>query len=495
MLRMKLLKYKWLSFFCLLAFISCSVPNIQQYGDAGKYPDIFPDYINVTIPCNMAPLNFRLKQSGTWELLRLEGNGLKIDVTSSDGKFLIPSHKWEKLLEKNKGESIKATVFVKEKEYWKRYNPFSVFISSDPIDPYLVYRLIEPGYELWNKMGIYQRNLENFNESAIYENKMTNYNCVNCHSFCMGNPKEMMFHLRGDYGGTMLVRNGKAEKLNTKTDSTISSLVYPCWHPSGKFIAFSVNKIDQGFYLNNKDRIEVFDSASDMVVYDLEKHEIFTSPLLFSKNVLETFPGFSPDGKTLYFCSAKSFPVPEKSDSMKYSLCSIPFYPETRKFGERTDTIFNAVTSGKSAAFPRVSPDGRFLLFTVAGYGSFPIWHKDADLCLYDLKAKKYIDVNNVNSPDVDSYHSWSSNSRWIVFSSRRVDGLYTRPFIAHIDKDGKTGRAFMLPQKDPDFYQALLKSYNIPELVKDEVSLNSYGISHQAKSTNEISLTFKRQK
>jgi Tol biopolymer transport system component len=343
-------------------------------------------------------------------------------------------------------------------------------------------------------MGIYQRDLETFNESSVYENKTTNYNCVNCHSFCTQNPDEMLFHMRGQYGGTILIKNGELEKLNTKTDSTISSLVYPCWHPSGKYIAFSVNKINQAFYLNNRDRIEVFDSESDVVMYDIEKHEVFTSSLLFSKNKLETFPAFSPDGKILYFCSAKIFSVPDKSDSVKYSLCSVPFFTETQTIGEKVDTVFNARLTRKSASFPRISPDGRFLLFTVCEYGSFPIWHKEADLCLLDLKTKKYADMSGVNSQDVDSYHSWSSNSRWIVFSSRRVDGLYTRPYIAHIGKDGKAGKALILPQKYPDFYDAFMKSYNIPELVKGKVNADPYRITRQAKTEGET-ITFRQQR
>jgi len=488
---MKQSKYAVGLLLCLLSFFSCSVPDIREYKDTGVSPDLFPDYIDVTVPCNIAPLNFRLQQPGTREVLWLEGKGRALKISSSDGKFSIPPHQWKNLLEANKGGTIKLTVFSKEGESWKRYNPFSIHISADPVDPYLVYRLIEPGYELWDKMGIYQRDLENYDESAVYENKMTGYNCVNCHSFCMQNPGEMMFHMRGQDGGTMLVKNGETEKLNTKTDSTISALVYPCWHPSGRFIAFSVNKIEQVFYLNNRNRIEVFDSESDVVVYDTDEHEIFTSPLLSDKKMLETFPGFSPDGKTLYFCSAKTFPVPVKSDSVKYSLCSVPFFPGTRTFGEKVDTVFNAEVTGKSASFPRISPDGRFLLFTVCGYGSFPIWHKEADLYMLDLKTKKYIDMSKVNSPDVDSYHSWSSNSRWIVFSSRRTDGLYTRPYIAHIGENGEAGKAFMLPQKDPSFYDAFMKSYNIPELVKGEVKTDPYCIAGRAKSPG-VSVKFR---
>ncbi len=480
-------KYIWLLSLWLVLFLSCSVPDIQQYKDTGRYPDLFPDYINVTIPCNIAPLNFHLNHQINNGVTYLEGNGVRLKISSSDGKFRINERGWKKLLKKNKGGSIKVTIFTKEGKSWEKYNPFSILVSADPIDPYVVYRLIEPGYELWNKMGIYQRNLETFKESAIYENKMTSYNCVNCHSFCMGNPKEMMFHLRGQYGGTILIKNEAMEKLNTKTDSTISSLVYPYWHPSGKYIAFSVNKIDQTFYLNNRDRIEVFDSESNVVMYDTERHQIFTSPLLATKARLETFPSFSPDGKTLFFCSAKAKPVPEKSDSVKYSLCSIPFYSETRTFGSTVDTLFNATNTDKSASFPRISPDGRFLLFTAARYGTFPIWHKEADLILYDLKTKEYKDMSKVNSPDVDSYHSWSSNSRWIIFSSRRGDGLYTRLYIAHVGEDGVTEKAFMLPQKDSRFYEAFMKSYNIPELVKGPVNADSYNISQMAKNSDGI--------
>ena len=187
---------------------------------------------------------------------------------------------------------------------------------------------------------------------------MTNYNCVNCHSFCMQNPDKMLLHMRGDYGGTFIINEGEIERLTTKTDSTISSFVYPVWHPSGEFMAFSVNNIAQTFYANNKDRLEVFDSKSDLVVYKVNTNEVFTSPLISSLRQLETFPAFSSDGKTLYFCSAKKLPVPEKSDSLKYSLCSVSFNEHDGTFGEKVDTIFNGQTQNKSASFPRISPDG-----------------------------------------------------------------------------------------------------------------------------------------
>ena len=99
-----------------------------------------------------------------------------------------------------------------------------------------------------------------------------------------------------------------------------------------------------------------------------------------------------------------------------------------------------------------------------------------------DLKTGKYVDMQSVNSNDVESYHSWSSNSRWFVFGSRRMDGLYTRLYIAYLDNKGKTGKAFLLPQKDPEYYDRLMKSYNIPEMIKGKVEINSYDIVNHTR-------------
>jgi hypothetical protein len=65
------------------------------------------------------------------------------------------------------------------------------------------------------------------------------------------------------------------------------------------------------------------------------------------------------------------------------------------------------------------------------------------------------------------------------VFSSRRIDGLYTRPFIAHLDENGIIGKPFLLPQQNPNHDDALLFSYNIPEFVNQPVDLDMHEIEH----------------
>lgn len=220
------------------------------------------------------------------------------------------------------------------------------------------------------------------------------------------------------------------------------------------------------------------DYSSDVLLYDVKNNEVMTVPQLFSDIAFETFPHFSPDGKTLYFCSAEAQKMPEDYQKVKYSLCSIAFNPDTRTFGNQVDTLYNGKETGKSVSFPRVSPDGKFLAFTLSGYGNFSIWHKEADLYLANLQDGTIAPLEGANSDNVESYHSWSSNSRWLVFSSRRIDGLYTHPHLIHIDAEGKAGKPFILPQKDATFYSSFMQSFNIPEFVKGPVEYSTHDIA-----------------
>jgi len=414
----------------ILGLMACSGPVRIQKNLEVK-PEIFPDYADVTIPPNIAPLNFKLKDACAEARAILECGPEKLEIkTGKDACFVIPASGWKRLLRTASGNHLNVTVQAFVNDEWIAYAPFIIKVAKEPVDGWLAYRLIEPGYELWNRMGIYQRNLENYTENAIIENKMSGNNCMNCHSFCMQNPEKMLFHMRETYSCTLLIDGDRVEKLNTKTDQTLSPLVYPSWHPSGKYVAFSVNKTKQAFHMNDRNRVEVFDSASDVVVYDTQKHEIVTSPLLSSEGAFETFPTFSPDGK--------------------------------------------------------------YLLYTLSGYGNFSIWHKDADLYMIDLSTLRSYPLEAANSDDVESYHSWSSDSRWIVFSSRRMDGLYTRLFIAYIDEKGQACKPFLLPQKDTDFYFRFMKSYNIPEFITGEVKRQGRTLAVKAKEDKGIDVRFK---
>ena len=241
----------------------------------------------------------------------------------------------------------------------------------------------------------------------------------------------------------------------------------------GKYIAYSVNNTRQSFHAVKDERVEVLDLESDVLVYHPETHELLLSPLLQKKEVFETFPVFSPDGRKLYFCAAEAKPIPAEYKEIRYSLCSIDFNPEDGTFGETIDTLVNAAAMKKSISFPRPSYDGEYIMFTLSDYGNFSIWHKEADLWLLDLKDGGMRPIKEVNSDDTESFHNWSSNSRWFVFSSRRGDGLYTRLYLASMDENGVVGKPFLLPQENPwEYYDRLVYSYNVPDFTSEPVKL-----------------------
>lgn len=455
--------------------LSCS-HDLSQSQQVDQEAIIYPDYAGITVPCNMAPLNFAIRDTADQYAAVYTSNGQELfRIESSDGVIEVPQGKWARLVEAAMGKEYEVEIYLQRKDKWLKYNSITNYLTPDSIDNYLVYRLIDPGFETWNKMGIYQRCLNNFEETPIMENSMSGGNCMNCHSFCMNDNNSMLFHMRADNPGTYLYKDGLLEKLDTRTDSTLGPGVYPSWHPGGNYVAFSTNQIVQTFHAIPDKKIEVLDTLSDVIVYNIRDHSITSVPAIASKGRLETFPTWSPDGKWLYFCSALSVP-PKDYEQIRYDLLRIAFDPASSRFGA-VDTIYQAAKGGKSVSFARISPDGKYALFCLSDYGNFSIWHPESDLYLLNL-ATKELTKPAINSEQTESYHTWSFNGKWLVFSSRRLDGLFTRPYFAHMDPQGAFTKPFILPQKDPLFYDKFLKSYNIPELVKAKVTLDPRIIS-----------------
>lgn len=439
-----------------LAVLACAPASPIKTDEAAP---IWPDYAGVCVPENIAPLNFKVPGASR---VAVSVNGGRVCV----GRWAkFPLRRWKRLLEHN--DSLSIEVCAKMSDGWKSFEPFSIYVSRDAIDPTLVYRRIDPGYELYAKMGIYQRDLASFRERSVYLNNDTNAGCVNCHSFAKGDPSRMQLHLRGSNGGSLIKAGGDAAMFNMKNDLTLGT-VYPYWHPEGRYIAYSVNDIKQSFHNIPGKVLEVYDLASDVTVYDTENSKLLVYPVLQDSARFETFPAFSADGKTLYFCSA---PATKDFGNVRYELCSIGFDSSTGTLGTQISTIWSA--EGKSVSFPRPSYDGRYLMFTVSDFGNFSIWHPEAELYQMDLASGEVRPLSELNSPDTESYHSWSTNSKWAVFSSRRGDGRHTRLYISHIGPDGNWSKPFLLPQKNPDYDKELLQSYNIPEFCTGRVEVD----------------------
>lgn len=455
----------------VLFFSACNRPfNIRE---SEKLPPIYPDYTNITIPVNIAPLNFLLREGVESTEVVMQGENLSVALYQNE-KVQFSMKRWKHFLEAEVGNKVSVRVTAKSNDEWVRYAPFYWTIVPDSIDSYLSYRLIEPGYEVWNTIQLCERNVETFKERVLADNNLTDGTCMNCHIYGNQDASLSMFHLRGPNGGTILNRNGQLRKINTKTEGQLSPAIYGNFHPSGKYAVFSTNIIIPEFHAYRNERLEVYDTKSDLIVIDLESNEVLSSPLLSGEENLETFPVFSADGKTIYFCSAPALPLPDSIRSLKYNLCRIAFSEADGRFGTEIDTLFYALKHNKSVCHPKTSPNGHYLLYTVADYGTFPIWHQETDLQMIDLRTGRLDSLSLVNSDRSDTYHSWSSNSRWFVFASKRDDGLYGKPYFSYVDEEGNVHKPFVLPQRDPEKYDYMLKSFNIPELSKGQVPFSA---------------------
>jgi len=474
-----------LAIVCTFMLAACgSHPSVPSSATAvDTIPTIFPDYTEVTVPCNVAPLNFKIQDTlSTSCVARFTAADGSVQTFGEGTKVLIPQDEWETMKKASLGKSLKVEVFSEVDGKWLSYKPFNIHIARDSMDSYVSYRLIQPSYGLYDKMNISQRNISNFEETMIFNNKVScnkvEGQCINCHSYQNYRTDNMLFHVRVTNGGTVIVHNGKAKKINLKREGMISAGVYPAWHPSMSLIAFSVNATHQWFHTSHVNKVEVFDDASDLVLYDIEKDEVTT--ICADTTRLEVFPTWAPDGKYLYYCSANTY-KPDSTNTgdyrldyqtVRYNLYRRAFDVQTHCFGEE-ELVYQADSILRSVSLPRISPDGRFLVMAEGGHGYFNIWHHDADIRILDLKNHIIVPSAEMNSMmDAESYPSFSSNGRWIMCASRRVDGNFSRIFFSYFDGE-KAHKAFLLPQEDPEQNTLRLFSYNRPEFMIEPVHIS----------------------
>ena len=478
---------------CLLLLACRPVQVPEQYKQLTLLPKIYPEYADVTIPVNIAPLSFELLPKVDEAVIRYSAEGS--EIVCGGVKACPDVEEWHALTSSAKGKDITVEVFASKDGQWHRFQPFFLHVSPDSIDPYLSYRLISPSYVSYEELTLNQRCLENYDEQVMVDNMLcgteVNGQCVNCHNYQQYNPQRMQFHARQGHGGTVINYDGKLRKINMRNDSIISAGVYPAWHPWLPLIVYSTNHTGQSFHTRNLNKIEVFDSASDLIAYDVEKNEV--TNIENDSTEFEVFPFWAPDGKTVYYCSAHfefrdtvshETEVIFRAKEIRYNLYKKSFNPETLEFGPR-ELVYRADSLGKSVTLPRVSPDGRYLMFTLGNYGVFHIWHHEADLYLMDLQDGSVRAMDEINSNDTESYHSWSSNGRWVIFSSRRNDAGYTRPFIAHVDANGRGSKPFELPQADADYHRQFMKSYNIPEFMRGPVEVTPQEFARVLKDSD----------
>lgn len=469
---------------------SCEKEGPASPVAVARWPRITPDYTGVVIPPNMAPLNFTIDEPGERYVARIHSaSGSPIEVAGETSEIMIPLERWKRLLSDNAGGELHIDVFVKTKNGpWSQYQTIDNTIAEEPIDSHLVYRFMKPSSYFPKQMQICQRNLETFDEEILLDTQSFDNGCANCHSFVNSAPDKMLVGIRSMSfpSATAYAHEGRIDKIGAKFG-------YTSWHPSGRIVTYSINDVRQFFHTAQDEIHDVIDLDSLIVYYDVAKHETRTTPALSDKKRLETYPTWTPDGTYLYFCSApllwtdmKTVP-PRRYREVKYDLMRLRYDVETDAWGP-LETVLSAAETGGSILLPRVSPDGRFLLFCMSEYGCFPVYQPSSDLYLMDLGTGRYRKAA-INSEYAESWHSFSSNSRWIVFSSKRQGGLFTRPFVSYVDATGEAHKAFVLPQLHPSFYESCCQVYSVPELVTGPVVVDGEALVETITGSAQITV------
>jgi hypothetical protein len=468
---------------------------IEQYSSSGRVAKIHPDYCETVVPPNIAPLNFLVQEEGSYYCVKIYSKqGKPIEVFSRTPKIVIPENPWHELLNMNRGHELCFDIYVRNQaNQWTRFETITNRIANEDIDNYLVYRKIHPVHSAWKEMGIYQRNLRNYDESPVLDNEYFQFGCLNCHTFCNNRTDKMLIGIRSSiYGSSvaLLAEDGVVNKIGLGS-------AYTSWHPSGRLAAYSVNKVRQFFHSATKEVRDVVDLDSLLAYYIVDSKTVKTSPNISRKDRLETYPAWSADGRYLYFCSApilwsdRNTVPPEHYEQVRYDLMRISYDIDRDQWGE-LETILSAQDTGLSILLPRPSPDGRWLLFVMCNYGCFPVYQPSSDLYIMDLKAAEQTGQYQyrrleINSDQSESWHSWSSNSRWIAFSSKKETGLFTRTYLSYVDEQGKVYKPLLLPQKDPAFYDSCLKTYSVPELVTGAVQVTGEKLARAIRGSRQV--------
>jgi tetratricopeptide (TPR) repeat protein len=203
-----------------------------------------------------------------------------------------------------------------------------------------------------------------------------------------------------------------------------------------------------------------------LVWYDREARKLEPLPGADDPRYVHTNAVWSPDGNYLVFARAEAkdpFPANGKMAAyandpaevpIQYDLYRIPFNDGK---GGKPEAIAGASRNGMSNSFPKISPDGRWIVFVEARNGL--LMRPDSQLYIVPAAGGQARRMR-CNTPLMNSWHSFSPNGRWLVFSSKSRSP-YTQMFLTHIDAEGRDSPAILIENST-----AANRAVNIPEFV-----------------------------
>ena len=299
--------------------------------------------------------------------------------------------------------------------------------------------------------------------------------CGNCHSFSRdGQTLGMdMDGPSGDKGAyavapvarNMVINTENVFSWNDYNKDRVTFGLFSRVSPDGRHV---VSAVDESVFVANYMSYgflqTFYPTKGILAVYDRSTEEIKLLPGADNPNFVHANAVWSPDGKTIAFLKAPAkepfrlgIPLSKYANDpnetqIKYDIFTLPF--NDGKGGTATP-LTGASFNGKSNSFPKYSPDGKWIVYVQANNGL--LMRPDSELYIIPAAGGQARRMN-CNTSLMNSWHSWSPNSRWLVFSSKSIKP-YTQMFLTHIDENGNDSPAVLVPNATP-----ANRAVNIPE-------------------------------
>jgi tetratricopeptide (TPR) repeat protein len=464
----------------LFALSECAQKNEKRSAYEFLYPEAY-----TLFPADMAAPTFRwIGESGLpWEISISDEQGKVVHRGKSNISQWKPDASiWEEIKILGKGQQL----------YFSLSNgtsiPFS--ISGDSVAAPVFFRTVPLPFK-FARENLKKINWHLGSVSAQEQAPVVLGNipvCGNCHSFSLdGQYLAMDVDARDEKGAYIVspleeqTRLGQDQMINW-SDAQNGEFTYGLLSqisPDGRYLVSTLKDCEIFVDRDNLEYSQLFFPFKGILqIYDRKEKRYYELPGANDTMLVQSNPVWSPDGKYIYFARTEAAHYEESGIThgskpsnhqvynkflesclererlFKFDIYRIPF---NEGKGGRAEPLEGASRNGMSNYFPRLSPDGRWLIFSQAE--SFMLLQKDSRLHIIPAEGGTARELS-CNSDNMNSWHSWSPNSKWLVFASKK-DSPFTRLYLTHIDPEGNSSPAILL--ENMSFEK---RAVNIPEFV-----------------------------
>lgn len=434
-----------------------------------KYLKIVRPYDGASFPRNIAPPRFCWEDrlNNLWRVsLTAPGWNAPLRVVTNKREWRPDAETWNAIKESGTGDWIDlelrgCLVQGRQRKGDEVYvDSVRLRVSEHPADPIIVYRLVSPLFHGSKTPHVYYRDIGTF-EVRMFLPSNGLY-CTNCHVF-PGSPTleqkdlTLAIAVRESFKGLRILGMYHFDSQRAKTLSINS--FFMSWHPESGKIAVTGGDSISSRPLITLETQEFDVLLADILIVDSKTLKAEPLPGASEPTYMETFPTWSPDGKTMVFSRAPEVHMLERLAEVKYDLYRVPYNDGN---GGVATPIEGASQNGMSNFAARYSRDGKWIVFNKAD--SSTLVKPTAHLWILSTEEgalPRKLECNCEYA--MDSHHSWSSNSRWLLFSSKRDDGIFARVYLTEIDEEGHASPPVALPALDDD----IMMCYNVPEFLQ----------------------------